>query len=50
MEGGFKSPLKLNAGLGQLDQWNEDAIKAIKNCWFSPRRFVLTSRMNNDEQ
>jgi len=29
MEGGFKqSPLKLNAGLGQLDQWNEDAIKA----------------------
>jgi uncharacterized protein with ParB-like and HNH nuclease domain/predicted transport protein len=29
MTGGFKeSPLKLNAGLGQLDQWNEDAIKA----------------------
>jgi len=29
MEGGFKeSPLKLNAGLGQLDEWNEDAIKA----------------------
>lgn len=29
MPGGFKeSPLKLNAGLGQLDQWNEDAIKA----------------------
>jgi predicted transport protein len=28
MEGGFKSsPLKLNAGLGQIDQWNEDAIK-----------------------
>lgn len=28
MEGGFKmSPLRLNAGLGQLDQWNEDAIK-----------------------
>jgi hypothetical protein len=22
------SPLKLNAGLGQLEQWNEDAIKA----------------------
>jgi len=29
MEGGFReSPLKLNAGLGLLDQWNEDAIKA----------------------
>jgi uncharacterized protein with ParB-like and HNH nuclease domain/predicted transport protein len=28
MPGGFReSPLKLNAGLGQLDQWNEDAIK-----------------------
>lgn len=28
MPGGFKeSPLKLNRGLGQLDQWNEDAIK-----------------------
>ncbi|MCY2967874.1 MAG: DUF262 domain-containing protein [Planctomycetota bacterium] len=28
MEGGFKvSPLKLNAGLGQLDAWNEDTIK-----------------------
>jgi len=28
MDGGFKvSPLKLNAGLGQLEQWNEDAIK-----------------------
>ena len=27
--GGFKeSPLKLNQGLGQLDQWNEGAIKA----------------------
>lgn len=29
MPGGFKeSPLKLNQGLSQLDQWNEDAIKA----------------------
>lgn len=29
MEGGFKmSPLKLNAGLGQLDTWDEEAIKA----------------------
>jgi uncharacterized protein with ParB-like and HNH nuclease domain/predicted transport protein len=29
MEGGFRdSPLKLNAGLGQLDAWNEEAIKA----------------------
>ncbi len=29
MKGGFKeSPLKLNVGLGQLDQWNEAAIQA----------------------
>ena len=29
MKGGFKeSPLKLNAGLGQLEKWDEDAIKA----------------------
>jgi len=29
MKGGFKeSPLKLNAGLGQLDAWNEAAIQA----------------------
>jgi uncharacterized protein with ParB-like and HNH nuclease domain/predicted transport protein len=29
MEGGFKdSPLKLNVGLGQIDQWNENAITA----------------------
>lgn len=29
MEGGFKaSPLKLNTGLGQLEQWNENTIKA----------------------
>merc|ERR1739848_201402 len=29
MEGGFKvSPLKLNAGLGQLAVWNEEEIKA----------------------
>lgn len=29
MKGGFKeSPLRLNAGLGQTEQWNEDAIKA----------------------
>jgi uncharacterized protein with ParB-like and HNH nuclease domain/predicted transport protein len=28
MKGGFKeSPLKLNAGLGQIDQWNEETIK-----------------------
>ena len=28
MTGGFKeSPLKLNAGLGQLDAWNEAAIQ-----------------------
>lgn len=29
MEGGFKaSPLRVNAGLGQVECWNEDAIKA----------------------
>ena len=29
MMGGFKeSPLRLNAGLGQLDKWDEPAIKA----------------------
>lgn len=29
MTGGFKeSPLKVNAGLGQLDTWNEEAIKS----------------------
>ena len=29
MTGGFKeSPLKVNQGLGQLDRWNEDTIKA----------------------
>ena len=29
MEGGFKySPLKLNAGLGELEIWNEDSIKS----------------------
>jgi predicted transport protein len=29
MPGGFReSPLKVNAGLGQLDRWDEDAIKA----------------------
>jgi uncharacterized protein with ParB-like and HNH nuclease domain/predicted transport protein len=29
MSGGFKeSPLKLNSGLGQLDSWDEDQIKA----------------------
>lgn len=28
MKGGFKeSPLKVNAGLGQLEQWNEETIK-----------------------
>jgi hypothetical protein len=28
MTGGFnESPLRLNAGLGQLDEWNEEAIK-----------------------
>ncbi len=29
MEGGFKeSPLKLNTGLGKVDEWNEDSIKS----------------------
>lgn len=45
MKGGFAaSPLKLNAGLGQLKQWNEDAIKdragdlatAAVEVWKSP--------------
>ena len=32
MEGGFKfSPLKLNAGLGQVESWNENAIKDRAN-------------------
>jgi len=43
---GFKvSPLKLNQGLGQLDQWNEDAIKSragrladiALNVWTAPK-------------
>lgn len=46
MKGGFKeSPLKLNQGLGQLEQWNEEAIKAraenlatiAVNVWESPK-------------
>jgi uncharacterized protein with ParB-like and HNH nuclease domain/predicted transport protein len=46
MEGGFKeSPLKLNAGLGQLAQWDEDAIKerarslaaTAVDVWVSPK-------------
>lgn len=45
MDGGFKvSPLKLNAGLGQLDCWNEETIKsraaklaeAALDVWCSP--------------
>lgn len=46
MKGGFKdSPLRLNAGLGQLAQWDEDAIKAradrlaaiAPDVWASPQ-------------
>ena len=46
MLGGFKeSPLKLNQGLSQLDQWNEDTIKArarrlsemVVSVWRSPQ-------------
>jgi uncharacterized protein with ParB-like and HNH nuclease domain/predicted transport protein len=46
MKGGFKeSPLKLNQGLGQLMQWNEETIKAraerlariAANVWASPK-------------
>jgi uncharacterized protein with ParB-like and HNH nuclease domain/predicted transport protein len=46
MVGGFKdSPLKLNEGLGQLEQWNEEAIKTrsvrLANIalavWLSPK-------------
>jgi predicted transport protein len=45
MEGGFKnSPLKLNAGLGQIEDWNENEIKAragrltdmALNIWAAP--------------
>lgn len=45
MNGGFKeSPLKLNQGLGQLDYWSEDAIKAradklaglVLDVWIAP--------------
>jgi uncharacterized protein with ParB-like and HNH nuclease domain/predicted transport protein len=32
MKGGFaESPLRLNAGLGQIDQWNEETIKERAN-------------------
>jgi uncharacterized protein with ParB-like and HNH nuclease domain/predicted transport protein len=46
MEGGFKdSPLKLNTGLGRLDQWNEGEINAragrladaALNVWTAPK-------------
>jgi len=46
MTGGFKqSPLKLNAGIGQLDDWNEGAIKVrggkladmALDVWVAPR-------------
>jgi uncharacterized protein with ParB-like and HNH nuclease domain/predicted transport protein len=45
MKGGFKeSPLRLNAGLGQIEEWNEQTIKAraakladsAKEVWRSP--------------
>ncbi len=45
MKGGFReSPLKVNAGLGQLDQWDENAIKVraanlaatAPNVWLAP--------------
>jgi len=51
MKGGFKdSPLKLNAGLGQLDVWNEPAIQArakrLANealaVWTAPRLAAAT--------
>jgi len=51
MKGGFKeSPLKLNAGLGQLDVWNEAAIQAragrladqALNVWAAPRLDAAT--------
>lgn len=46
MKGGFKeSPLKLNQGLGQIDQWNEESIVAragrladmAVNVWAAPK-------------
>jgi uncharacterized protein with ParB-like and HNH nuclease domain/predicted transport protein len=51
MAGGFKqSPLKLNAGLGQLDAWNETAIQEragrladqALNVWAAPRLDAAT--------
>jgi len=51
MKGGFKeSPLKLNAGLGQLDAWNEAAIQAragrladqALTVWTAPKLDVAT--------
>ena len=51
MKGGFaESPLKLNAGLGQLDAWNEAAIQAragrlaeqALKVWSAPRLDIAT--------
>jgi predicted transport protein len=51
MAGGFKqSPLKLNAGLGQLDVWNEAAIQGRAGCladealavWTAPKLDAAT--------
>ena len=43
MTGGFKeSPLRLNAGLGQLERWDEEAIKSGR-AGSQPRRWSLGS-------
>lgn len=56
MKGGFKeSPLKLNRGLGQLDEWNENTIKerAIRlsneaiSVWPSPPEIEIVLIDNN---
>ncbi|MFZ1464251.1 MAG: DUF5655 domain-containing protein, partial [Anaerolineae bacterium] len=50
MSGGFReSPLKLNRGLGQLDQWNEDTIKARAQRWSGVAALVWSApQLAND--
>ena len=50
ISGGFReSPLKLNRGLGQLDQWNEDTIKARAQRWSGVAALVWSApQLAND--
>lgn len=50
ISGGFReSPLKLNQGLGQLDQWNEDTIKARAQRWSGVAALVWSApQLAND--